>query len=157
MFPCFEPLLHVLHICRNNTAPVCRLGDLLPTHNVVYLLSVCRYLLLAANTQQAADKALTHLQPLVQQLEQLHESTCDTSKSALVSSQLLQLEQVQQLLLWQDCLESLEAAALTPESWHAVFSCCLLAGAIRAFAYEYFQVCDFKSNGRSCIVYYTQP
>jgi hypothetical protein len=58
------------------------------------------------------------------------------------SVQLQQLPEVQQLLLWQGCLDSFDASALAGPCWQEMFAHNLLAGALRAFGYSYLAVRD---------------
>lgn len=54
--------------------------------------------------------------------------------------QLVHLPEVQQLLLWQGCLDSLDAAALIGPCGQQMFAYNLLAGALKAFSYSYMAV-----------------
>lgn len=103
--------------------------------------TLCRYLLLAGDHPRAAAKAAMHLQTLAQQLqEQCILSPPSSTGPQHQTVQLPKLPLVQELMLWQKCLESLDAPVLVPPCWQEVFSYCLLAGSRRAYDYGYMQV-----------------
>lgn len=72
---------------------------------------------------------------------QPHDSTTGTNPLQQQQQlQLVHLPEVQQLLLWQACLDSLDAAALIGPCWQEMFAYNLLAGALKAFSYSYMAV-----------------
>jgi hypothetical protein len=116
---------------------------------------VCRCWLLAGDHARAAAKASKNIVPLIQSLQQhavlqaaniLTTTTSASSSNASLqqqqSVQLQQLPEVQQLLLWQGCLDSFDALALAGPCWQEMFAYNLLAGALRAFGYSYMAVSD---------------
>lgn len=111
-------------------------------------------LLLAGEHVRAAAKASIQLHALGEHLQQqaiLASAAPEAGTSRDRSAEsLLQCQQqpvaiegvpaVQQLFLWQACLDSLDPAALPPTCWQEMFAFNLLAGALRAFVYGYFKV-----------------
>jgi hypothetical protein len=78
-----------------------------------------------------------------------------TSSSSNGSLVLQQLPEVQQLLLWQGCLDSFDASALAGPCWQEMFAYNLLAGALRAFGYSYMAVRGIGSS--ACVVAASVP
>jgi hypothetical protein len=117
---------------------------------------------LAGDHARAAAKASTRIVPLIQSLQQhavLQKADILTTSSSSGSSapplqqqqsvQLQQLPEVQQLLLWQGCLDSFDASALAGPCWQEMFAYNLLAGALRAFGYSYMAVRGAVEAGKS--------